>query len=292
MIKETVKNKIMEMSGDYNRSEVSFLLDYNLDGGKELRYKAYVHVLKELNGDLSERNLITGYSVELLQAALLIIDDLMDNSELRRGKPCYYFKRGTKTLKDAFFLLAIIRNLLDEKTKNAYSSSIFKTCLGQTHDTIKKARSEYNVKTYTAIAESKTGAYTFYLPAILGYVSAGKEEPRCLWDFCNLGALIFQMQDDYLNFLPEKSGKSMNDLEEMKCTWFTSRISHMEDPAVERYFSEGLVTPDLLSIIRGLFREYSSNLDELLSKLLSTVDENEKAVLNIFISFLESRKSF
>ncbi|KAG5859090.1 polyprenyl synthetase [Encephalitozoon hellem] len=292
MVKEIVKNKILEMSGNSSRSDVSFLLDYNLDGGKELRYKAYIHVLKELKGEMCEKNLIAGYSIELLQAALLIVDDLMDNSEIRRGRPCYYLKRGAKTLKDAFFLLATIRNLLDEEARSAYSGPVLKTCLGQTHDTIRKTRSEYNIETYTAIAESKTGAYTFYLPAILGYVSARKKEPSRLWDFCNLGALIFQMQDDYLNFLPEKSGKSMNDLEEMKCTWFTSKISHMEDPSIEKYFSEGLVSPDLINIVKGLFKEYFLNLDKLLDKLISMTNEDEKTVLGVFISFLESRRNF
>ncbi|CAD26091.1 FARNESYL PYROPHOSPHATE SYNTHETASE [Encephalitozoon cuniculi GB-M1] len=290
MIKEIVKSRILQMSSEYSKPEVLFLLDYNLGGGKELRYKAYVHVLKALNGEVSMENLIMGYSVELLQAVLLIVDDIMDNSKIRRGKPCYYLKRGMKTVKDAFFLLGAIRKLLSEKMKKPYSDSVFKTCLGQTHDTIRKTRSEYSLETYVAIAESKTGAYTFYLPAVLGYVAANKAEPACLWDFCNLGALIFQMQDDYLNFLPEKSSKSMNDLEEMKCTWFTSRMSQMDNPAVEKYFLDGAVCSELLTIIRSLFGEYSSTLDKLLKKLLSMVGEDQKEVFRVFISFLDARR--
>ncbi|ADM12670.1 farnesyl pyrophosphate synthetase [Encephalitozoon intestinalis ATCC 50506] len=289
MIKEIVKRKVLQLSDYYNKSEILFLLDYNLEGGKELRYKAYIHVLNALNGEMNEKNLTVGYTIELLQAALLITDDLMDNSEVRREKPCYYLKRGTKVIKDAFFLLGVIRKMIDKRMKRPYSYSIFKTCIGQTHDTIRKTRAEYNIEAYTAIAESKTGAYTFYLPAIFGYISAKKKEPEYLWDFCNLGALIFQMQDDYLNFFPEKSGKSMNDLEEMKCTWFTSKISQMKNPAVERYFSKGEVSSDLLSIVKDLFKEYSFTLDKLLARLTFVVDENGKKVLGVFISFLEKR---
>lgn len=289
MIREAVKSKVLELCHGYNKKEVRFFLDYNLVGGKELRYKGYLHVIRSLGGEEDEKSCVAGYSVELLQAALLITDDVMDNSLVRRGRPCYYLKRGMKTLRDALFLLGVIRKLVGEEMKRLYSASIFRTCLGQTHDTIRKTRPEYNMETYAMIAESKTGAYSFYLPAALGYASANRREPQYLWGFSKLGALIFQMQDDYLNFVPEKSGKTMNDLEEMKCTWFTSRLSPMTHPAVERYFSSGIVSDELLAIVKGLFGEYSLVLRQLASKLLGMVEEEDKKALGIFVSLLDAR---
>lgn len=292
MISEAVKKQILGMPEAYDKEKTSFLLDYTLSGGKEFRYKSYLHILSSLNGDMNESNLTIGYTTEILQAALLIVDDIMDNSELRRGKPCYYLKRGMGALKDAFFLLAIIRRLLPGEVKRYYSIPVLRTCLGQTHDTLRKTRDQYRIETYTMIAENKTGAYTLYLPSIFGYAVAGAPVPTYLWEFCRLGALLFQMEDDYLNFLPEKSDKSMNDLEEMKCTWFSSRIAVLNNETVDRYFSNGTVTVELVGIVKTFFQDYFSSVDALLKQLSSMIEESDKKTLDVFIKYLEERKLF
>ena len=196
------------------------------------------------------------------------------------------------TLKDAFFLLAIIGKFLNDDVKEVYSRVLLRTCIGQTHDTLKKTKEEHNIETYKMICENKTGAYTLYLPAIFGYTSANKPIPVYLWEFCRVGALLFQMEDDYLNFLPEKSHKSMNDLEEKKCTWFSSKLALLDNKIVNTYFENGTVTEELFGIVRGFFGEYSKACDELLEKLNSMVREEDRKTLGIFIRFLESRRRF
>ena len=39
---------------------------------------------------LTEQAITVGWAIEVLQAAFLTIDDIMDGSSTRRGRPCYY----------------------------------------------------------------------------------------------------------------------------------------------------------------------------------------------------------
>jgi farnesyl diphosphate synthase len=63
---------------------------------------------------------ILGWLTELFQAAYLIWDDIMDNSEYRRGKPCWYRAGGTGLLaiNDASLLKSGIFILLQRHSRN------------------------------------------------------------------------------------------------------------------------------------------------------------------------------
>ena len=72
------------------------VLDYNVLNGK--RNRGLVAVLtydllakpEERTEQHMETVLAMGWALELLQAYLLVVDDIMDKSITRRGKPCWY----------------------------------------------------------------------------------------------------------------------------------------------------------------------------------------------------------
>lgn len=74
------------------------VLEYNVMGGKCNRGLMVIGAMKHLISDREltkeEENgaLVLGWCVEWVQAFFLVADDIMDNSELRRGKPCWYRK--------------------------------------------------------------------------------------------------------------------------------------------------------------------------------------------------------
>lgn len=81
-----------------------------------------------------------------LQAAALIADDIMDGSETRRGRSCWYRvpSVGLSAVNDAFLLENIVYEILNRffKEKEYYSDivrlvqqTIFRTILGQSVDT-------------------------------------------------------------------------------------------------------------------------------------------------------------
>lgn len=68
-----------------------------------------------------------GWMIELLQAMMLVLDDIMDSSKTRRGKSCWYLvpKIGMAAVNDATMLGSAIYILLKKYFKNhpAYVSS-------------------------------------------------------------------------------------------------------------------------------------------------------------------------
>ncbi|XP_039809796.1 farnesyl pyrophosphate synthase-like [Panicum virgatum] len=72
------------------------MVDYNVLGGKCNRGLSVVDSYKILKGVdvLSHEDAFLactlGWCIEWLQGYLLVHDDIMDNSQTRRGKPCWF----------------------------------------------------------------------------------------------------------------------------------------------------------------------------------------------------------
>lgn len=88
-------------------------------GGKANRGKSVIDTTSELLGrPLTDeeyfRSAILGWCTELLQAALLVADDIMDSSQTRRGNTCWYLMPnvGMTAMNDAFMLVSSIFILL------------------------------------------------------------------------------------------------------------------------------------------------------------------------------------
>uniref|UniRef100_A0A915EMH9 Farnesyl pyrophosphate synthase n=1 Tax=Ditylenchus dipsaci TaxID=166011 RepID=A0A915EMH9_9BILA len=153
-------------------------------------------------------------TVELLQSFFLIIDDVIDHSKLRRGKPCWYTMDGVglTAILDGLILdkaidLVIDRAIPSHPRKLSVLKSIFetnrKTLMGQRLDCDTTA-----YKTLHAFHLADVSVNLLSLKPIaykLGY--------------------LFQAQDDYLDCFedPSVTGKSSNDLAERKCTWITCK---------------------------------------------------------------------
>ena len=76
------------------------VFEYNVTKGKRSRgllvVKAYKVLAKGLNKEVTEEQLqtarILGWSLEILQAFALMMDDIMDESVTRRGQTCWHQK--------------------------------------------------------------------------------------------------------------------------------------------------------------------------------------------------------
>ncbi|EJW04770.1 hypothetical protein EDEG_01060 [Edhazardia aedis USNM 41457] len=56
--------------------------------------------------------LIVADCIEIIQGALVILDDIMDDSKIRRGKQCWHILEGLKVVHDAEMLISLIYLLL------------------------------------------------------------------------------------------------------------------------------------------------------------------------------------
>ena len=224
--------------------------EFCLRDGKRIRpillalsYKGY----RKSSAPMSPSIYYASTCIELLHNFMLIHDDIIDQSDLRRGKPTLHrlLEKAAKTndqnrlgrdlslvAGDIVYALAIDAFLSineepyrkEEALKYFIQTAVF-TAMGEFADTldgvkgIQKITEEAVFLNYTL----KTARYTFDCPLVVGAILAGadKKDTQAL---SKLGLLIgqaFQIQDDVIGiFDSEKNiGKSiLSDLAESKKT--------------------------------------------------------------------------
>lgn len=220
-------------------------LEYNTFDGKKSRGLMVICTVDFLrDGQPSEEDvkkaIYLGWCIEILQALFLVADDIMDKSELRRGRPCWYKKVGLVSINHTFLLEQCIYKLIDDHFRNdtylfelykAFHKVTYLTAMGQELDMIASEPQNatfdldmFTEEKYRAIVKYKTAYYSFYLPVSLGMHIANVTDPELFKEaekiLVKLGE-YFQVQDDYLDCYGEPSviGKIGRDIEDAKCSW-------------------------------------------------------------------------
>ena len=185
-------------------------------GGKRIR-GVLVKLGYELTGKKSKEILKIGAAYEIFHSAILAHDDIIDQSEIRRGNPSLYKKLGISkaiTLGDLGFFLAIRviseSNFPAEYKNQAtrlFAKTIVDTAVGQLLD-IEKGDP-------IITAKLKTAHYTISGPLQLGAILAGAENKliRVLGEFGENLGIAFQIKDDILDGeskSPEEARKYIN----------------------------------------------------------------------------------
>jgi farnesyl diphosphate synthase len=264
------------------------ILEYNVGNGKQMRFQLLEHLLTVLNPTFDRNLLVQGYAIELIQAGFLIIDDIMDNSEYRRGNKCHYKVRGLLAYRDGRFLVSLGTRIIQEVDPFLGTDAVYFTCVGQSLDTIDKTIEDYKFSLYQKICETKTSIYSFYLPLDLAYKSLDLKQPENLKEFCILAGYIFQVYDDYINFVPEESKKTGNDLEEGKLTYFTALLGESKQKYdFIDYFSKRKIDQSLMNFIEKVKEICKMEICKSLEDLNTMVIEQNKE-LEFIIKMLKS----
>jgi len=173
------------------------MLEYNVKGGKMNRGLMVVvsgEMLmkskgKEATSDDLTKLAVLGWCIEWLQAWLLIADDFMDDSETRRGQPCWYKLPHVKqiALNDAFIVEMFVFRVLKRHfwadpayplLMDLFMETTFQTECGQLLDLqcMNLGLKDFTYKRWELIVKYKTAFYSFYLPVALGMTLAGVDE--------------------------------------------------------------------------------------------------------------------
>ncbi len=150
---------------------------------------------------------------ELIHNGTLIVDDIEDNSDLRRGKPVLHKLFGVDIAVNAgntLYLLPFIvirdSNLLDKTKAAAYeiiSTQLLKCHFGQATDIYWHSGKSDKIPTekeYLQMCANKTGsvaAMAAKLGALLG--NGDEKQVETLGKFAETAGVVFQIQDDILN---------------------------------------------------------------------------------------------
>ena len=192
-------------------------------GGKRWRPFLFLLICEAL-GEQTERFADISVLIELVHNGSLMVDDIEDSSDLRRGQPCIHRKFGVDIALNAanalyyLPLLTFLRNRdiaeppIMLRAYEAYSQELINIHLGQGmdiawHRGLAKAN-EISEEQYLQMCALKTGTLS-RLAARLAAIFCGAED--ALTD--KLGRLAeclgigFQIQDDILN-LTAQSGKN------------------------------------------------------------------------------------
>jgi len=171
------------------------MFEYTIKGGQCFRGVLVCAATLELVGkdqispERTRQIMSVGWALELLQAAFLVADDIMDESHTRRGKACWHLVDRVHAYNDVFklehFAFYILKRFLFgaklKAVSDVFRSVILKTTFGQGLDLenasiikalstanspidVKQLRETLSMETYDKIVQHKTSYYTFHLP--------------------------------------------------------------------------------------------------------------------------------
>jgi len=187
--------------------------DYPERGGKRFRPALVLLACRALGGD-SSLAVRTAAAFEMFQSFAVVHDDIEDNSEMRRGKPCVHKLHGVPlsiNIGDALYatvfeVLAANRPLLgSERTLDLIEEMIRgsrETFEGQAYD-VGWIRHRYvpTEAEFMLMLRKKTGWYTGRGPCTAGAIiaEATPAQRQTIGDFGEAMAIAFQIRDDLLN---------------------------------------------------------------------------------------------
>ena len=245
-------------------------------GGKRLRPAFCVWAYLGAGGTDLDGVLRAAASLEMLQACALVHDDVMDDSDMRRGHPAAHRRfatmhRGSGWLGDAqrfgdgsAILLGdlclswadalLYRSGFDndalERAKSIYDLMRTELMAGQYLDLLEQARGDGSVDRAMLVVRYKSAKYTIERPLHLGAVLAGADEDL-LESLSGYGLPLgeaFQLRDDILGVFgdPEVTGKPAgDDLREGKRTLLVATAMERATPEQAARLRAGLGDPHL-----------------------------------------------
>lgn len=218
-------------------------------GGKRFR-PGLTFLACESVGGRQEEAVSAAAAVELLHNMTLIHDDIEDESELRRGKPCIHKIYGIPTAINAGDAMLIkvfeiansseiplerCNRLVTLIAKRAYDIT-----WGQAYEFNLWKKSRFTEEEVIRLLRFKTGALTG-LATEAGAITAGASDnqSRSLREFGETVGIAFQIVDDLLNVIgqEEKYGKEIGgDIREGKKTILAAHLLKMANSADKKTF--------------------------------------------------------
>jgi geranylgeranyl diphosphate synthase, type I len=189
--------------------------------GKRVRASLLTLACESVGGSFS-RALIPAVVVEMVHNTSLILDDVIDASDLRRGRKTINARWGNNMALiacDAMLALAIREAVkadvkLTSSLIESASGSLLKLAEGETLELVRR---DCSLADYFRIADCKT-ASLFRTAAESGVLAGGgsEEELDALRNYGVCLGIAFQIRDDVLDFLPDDGATGKPGLIDLK----------------------------------------------------------------------------
>lgn len=280
-------------------------------GGKRLRPLLTV-LMARLLGHEAKSIQDLAITLEMLHAATLLHDDVLDNAVSRRGKPAAHtlFDVSSVILAGDALLAganALVANYGDTRLTRCFSEATSRTAAGEILEIAAQRRVDSSSVDYEDMVRGKT-AWLIRAACEMGALAAGADDAAVAAAAAygeNLG-MAFQMVDDALDFAPESvTGKPTGgDVREGKLTpplrLYRDSLNTAERSAFDAAFCAGLMTEaDAASIAESIRQAGHDNavrrqadefLDAARQALETLPDRPERELMRQMADYVRDRK--
>lgn len=203
-----IESSLMSELGRYSWSEFHGPLIYACEGGKRIRplilllAAESIKISNRENSNLTDDILLAASAIELLHTESVIHDDIIDQENLRRGKPSFHVKFGyNSSILTADFVLGIILNIASRINNPNVSSELSRASIKMSEGEMMEIRMGNNqdltIRDYIQVLENKT-ASLFEASSKIGAILGGgtDEEIHSMATFGHLLGIAYQIHDD------------------------------------------------------------------------------------------------
>lgn len=285
-----------------------------LSGGKRIRPALLILVARALGAESVESIIRMATVMEFLHTATLIHDDIIDDSDMRRGKPSVRSQWGNDiaVLSGDWLYMSAFENTLKERSfeiLDILTRVTRQMTEGELIQLDLRGRIDISVQEYLNIVHRKT-AFLISACCEIGAIlaSATHEEQRLMKEFGLKIGTAFQLADDLLDFTSstEKLGKpAANDLREGKLTLPLIYLREQADEKFVDMIRSVIIEKDFISVnrdeliravestgalarARADLHRYANEAQELLSFITDSV---HKRALYSISNFIVGRES-
>jgi geranylgeranyl diphosphate synthase type I len=241
------------------------LEDIVLAGGKRVRPTVTVLVCETLGGELEDA-VDFAVGIELVHNASLVIDDIIDESDLRRGSDSAWaaFGHGPAIIaSDGLLGEAFALFSSDERAMQAVAEAMVELGEGEASELVEEPASE---EEYMTLARRKTGAL-FRAAAELGAIAADADPytVEAVGNYAERVGVAFQMRDDVLDATadPDTLGKPAGQDAAMERPSLVEVTDLTPEEANERAREESDAALEALSTIDVADEEALAYLEDL-----------------------------
>lgn len=262
-------------------------------GGKRIRPLTH-YFLTQLLGYKGKQWLDVGTIAELIHAASLLHDDVIDGADLRRGKPTIGKLYGNKTaILAGDYLLACgihhLNSLNNPELMSAFTSVIRDLSVGELIQMEWEKNDKITQKEYNQIIYGKTASLFGAVGLTAGILnSSDTKEKNKLHKFgINMG-MLFQIKDDYIDYFQSSENSGKMPMKDFVNGLYTYPLILLKEKANKKDFTE---TKQILQLQERGQKEIS-RINELL-KAYNVQEEIKKNLLDLskeLVSFLKEFK--
>jgi octaprenyl-diphosphate synthase len=296
---EPIRDDLKQVEREFARhvqSQVALIPtigNYIQDGGGKRIRPAVLLMSARMAGYTGDAAVLYASVIEFIHTATLVHDDIIDESELRRGREAVHTRWGnhvTVLFGDFLYLKSMSLALTQDSLEviRLLCDVTLRIVEGEIYQLTKNGVVDLTEDEHFDIMRRKT-AYLFAGSAKIGAMlgSTTREQQDALWDYgLNIG-MAFQIADDVLDFTGEEValGKPVGgDLREGKVTLpvihLLSRGDARADTLIRKVVADRTVTIEEWREIRGLLAQARST--EYARRMASDYIERAKEALYAF----------